>query len=581
MKVLNKIIILAICSVFIQSCVTSEREKQKSTELKDEKPFLAALNHIENNRIEEAKKIFNPNWIDEFAPLIQSTLPGSLNEGRWGFSRARDNKLYLFIYNWQPGHLMQFPNAELPIDSSKCINTGKAVKVKWAIGVEIYMDKAERDSTATVIELSLKGNAENLHQVEVSDWTNPTLNASHEVINNWQNERFGMFIHWGPSSITGQEISWTRKGSKLGRIRYGGAGVNGEFKVDDEYDALYKKFNPVKFDANTWVKIAKDAGMRYIVLVTKHHDSFCLFDSKVTDYDIMSTPYAKDICKQLADACHKQGLMFGWYYSPRDWYNKDFGGDNHQKYMDFYMKQLEELLTNYGKIDILWFDCLDSPQYLWGNLPEESFKKIRQWQPEIIINNRGGLRGDFDTPEQHVGSFERGHPWETCATISTGWSWRNDSITKPLDWCLKTLINTVSRDGNFLLNVSPQPSGLIASEQVERLQEIGQWLSKYGASVYGTRGGPFKPQGGVSSTCKTDNIYLHFTGEERKIFLPEFGYKIINSKLLNGGEVTCENVPKGWEISIQKVTENDVDLIVELKIDGNTIDIKPLDFLNE
>ena len=581
MNTLIKIIAVTIPLILLQSCLPSDNSNKANFKLKDEKSLLIALNHIENNMVEDAKKIFDSEWISKFTPLIQNTLPGPLQSGKWGFSRAKDNKLYLFIYNWQPGHLMQFPNAELPIDSAKCVNTGKIVKIKWGIGIQVFMDKEDRDSVVTVIELYMKGNTENLHSVSVSDWTDPTLTASKEVIRHWQKERFGMFIHWGPCAIDGKEISWSRNGSKLGRLRYGGSGVNGEYKVDLEYDTLYKEFNPVKFDADAWVKIAKDAGMRYIVLVAKHHDSFSLFDSKVTDYDIMSSPYGKDICKELADACHKQGIKLGWYYSPRDWYHKDFGGDNHENYMNFYMKQLEELLTNYGKIDILWLDCLDSPQYLWKNLPEESFRKIRQWQPEIIINNRGGLRGDYDTPEQHVGPFESDHPWETCATIGKGWSWRNDLKAKPLDWCLKTLINTASRDGNFLLNVGPQPDGLIASKQVERLQEIGQWLSNYGESIYATRGGPFKPKGNVSSTCKDDKIFLHFTGKERTIKIPEFGHEVISYNLLNNGKATCERITNGWKVSIDEAPENDVDLIIELKIDGNTVDIKPLDFLNE
>jgi alpha-L-fucosidase len=387
---------------------------------------------------------------------------------------------------------------------------------------------------------------------------------------------FWNVIHWGPSSILAKEISWSRQGSKLGRLRYGGSGVNGEYKVDLEYDTLYKRFDPVEFDAETWVKIAKDAGMRYIVLTAKHHDGFCLFDSKVTDYDIMSTPYGKDICKQLADACHKNGVKLGWYYSPRDWYHRDFGGDNHEKYMDFEMIQLEELLTNYGKVDILWFDGLDSPQYLWKNFPEESFRKIRQWQPEIIINNRGGLRGDYDTPEQTIGAFERQHPWETCATIGNGWSWQGKNMAKPLDWCINTLIQTSSRDGNLLLNVSPQPDGIIPSQQVDRLNEIGQWISKYQEAIYGSRGGPFIATGNISSTCKDDKIFLHFTDEEPTIHLPDFGYKILDSRLLNGGKTTFKSTNTGWKVSIQKAREDENNLIVELTIEGNAFDINPL-----
>ena len=156
--------------------------------------------------------MIDPEWVEKFSPLIQSSLPGPLKKGKWGFSRAKDNKLYYFIYNWQPGQLMQFPNSELPIDSAKCLNTGNAVNIKWAIGVEIFMDKEDRDPTATIIELSMKGNAENLYQVTVSDWNDPTLNANEDVIRNWQEHRFGLFVNWGPCSVEAWEIGWSRKG---------------------------------------------------------------------------------------------------------------------------------------------------------------------------------------------------------------------------------------------------------------------------------------------------------------------------------------------------------------------------------
>jgi alpha-L-fucosidase len=569
------VIPLLVLIILIQACNTKSTKEL----LKDETPFLKALEYIELNQINEAKKLIDPQWVNQFDSLIINTIPGPVKKGKWGFSRVRGNRIYYFIYNWQPGYLMQFPNTELPIMSGRCLNNNMEIKVEWATGVEIYVNEEDRHPLATVIELTMSENAENLHPVALCDWSDPSLNASKKVIDDWQNERFGLFIHWGPCAIEAREISWSRNGSQLGRIRYGGAGVNGEYIADTHYDSLYLSFNPIHFDADSWVKMAKDAGMKYIVFVAKHHDSFCFFDSKVTNYDIMSTPYGKDICKELADACHKNNMKLGWYYSPRDWHHKDFGGDNHDKYLEFYSAQLQELLTNYGKIDILWYDCLDSPQYLWGDFPEKISRKIRKWQPDIIMNDRGGLRGDFDTPESKVGVFENRRPWESCVKLGKGWSWRGDIEPKSLEWCIKTLINTNSGNGNLLLNTGPQPDGNIAFKEIERLKEIGQWLKKYNEAIYSTRGGPFLPTDEVCSTYKEDRIFLHFIGDGREVNLPDFGNKIISSKLLNGGSVDCEFINNSWQISIFPDQNDEIDFIVELKIDGDASRIKPLKIL--
>lgn len=577
MKNLNKIfIIICVFSCTLFSCENSFKNASTFKNESEKLSFLKALKNIENSDINKAKESIDPSWVDKFYPLIKSTSPGPLQDGYWGFSRVKGNKVYYFIFNWQEGHYIQLPNTELPIKKARCLNNGKDVKVEWATGVMIFIDKAERDPFGTVIEIELNGDAENLHPVKVSDWTDSTLLVKPESIKNWQKDRYGMFLHWGPCTVGRQEISWSRKGSRLGRLRYGGSGVNGKYVAEIAYDTLYKHFNPIDFNADEWVQTAKDAGMNYVVLTTKHHDGFCLFDSKVTDYDIMSTPYGKDICKQLADACHRKGIKLGWYYSPRDWYHKDFATDNHQAYLDFEMVQLEELLTNYGKVDILWFDCLDSPQYLWGDFPEESFKKIRQWQPDIVINDRGGLRGDFDTPEQSVGDFERHRPWETCATLGTGWSWRGKNESKTLDWALKMLINTAARDGNFLLNASPKPNGDLPSTQLSCIREVGEWLSVYGESIYGTKGGPFLPTKELVSTCKNDVIYLHFIGGTTTAYLPDFSFEIIEATLMNRGDLTFERVDKTLKISISPLVEDEIVRVVKLKISGNAETITPI-----
>jgi len=404
---------------------------------------------------------------------------------------------------------------------------------------------------------------------QVNEESADFLKASEQEIQQWREMKFGLFIHWGPVSLKGTEIGWSRGGERRGR---GGTGTI----PAEEYDNLYKQFNPVKFNADEWVQLAKDAGMKYLVFTSKHHDGFSMFDSKLTGYDIMASPYGKDICKQLADACHKQGLQLGWYYSPRDWYHPDFATQHHQKYLDFYMGQLRELCTNYGKVDILWFDGLDSPRQLWGETPKDSFSMLRSLQPHIILNNRGGLPGDFDTPEQRIGKFQADRAWETCMTICRQWAWKPNDRMKSLKQCIQTLVWVVGGDGNLLFNVGPMPDGRIEPRQVQRLREMGRWLKKYGRSIYGTRGGPFKTGSWGASTHKGSTIYIHILNwDSDTITLPPIPKKVIASSVLTGGTATVKQTAEAIEISVPKAHRRELDTIIVLKLDGPANEITP------
>ncbi len=558
------------------ACKAPGRPSRAGGEWKDPAPVQEALTLVEAGRTEEAGKVLDPGWVGRFAPLIRSTRPGPLLPGPWGFSRAAGDKVYLFIRNWQPGYLMQFPNTELPLvkNSWRSLSGGK-VKIRWATGVQVFMDRSERDPVCTVIEYQVKGNAEKMHKVKVPDWRDPALNAPPAAIRAWRKLKFGMFLHWGPCSVAGREIGWSRRGSKMGRIRYGGSGVDGTYKKDPVYDSLYRKFDPVKFDATAWVKLAKAAGMKYMVLIAKHHDGFCMFDSKVTDYHLMSTPYHKDIAGLLAKACHRLGMKIGWYYSPRDWYHPDFGRTKtHRRYCKYYLEQLKELCSNYGRVDILWFDCLDSPQYLWGDTPQKSVRLVRRLQPDIVINDRAGLRGDFDTPEGRIGRFERERPWETCATISSGWSWHPGKKAKSLEKLLGMLVKIAGRDGNFLLNVPPRPDGTFEPDQVERLEEIGAWLKKYGESIYGTRGGPFLPARKFASTCKGRKIYLHLLSGRKEVVLPGLPARVLSARVLGGGKVSMQAGP--GRILLRVEAPRPIDTIVVLHLDRPALSLPVL-----
>jgi len=398
--------------------------------------------------------------------------------------------------------------------------------------------------------------------------------ATDAAIANWRAKRFGMFIHWGPVSLTGKEIGWSR----------------GKETPIETYDNLYKQFNPTKFNADDWVSIAKSAGMKYMVLTTKHHDGFCLWDTKQTNYNIMNTPFKRDVVKELAEACKKQGVAFGAYYSTCDWYHPDFprtspGGktkretSNLDAYTEYLKAQTKELLTNYGPLFTLWYDV---PQVFDAARGAGVINMARAIQPDIVINNRTGHNGDYDTPEQKIGGFQIDRPWETCMTICHQWAWKPDDKMKSLEECIHTLIRTNGGDGNLLFNVGPQPDGLIEPRQVERLKEMGAWLAKHGDSVYGTRGGPWKPAAQILSTRKADKIYLHLLKKTvGPVTLTALPVAIQSAKLLNGAAIQPETKDGVLSLEIPEGAWDPIDTIVELTITGNAMDIAPIEPLKQ
>ncbi|MCX6345571.1 MAG: alpha-L-fucosidase [Armatimonadetes bacterium] len=381
----------------------------------------------------------------------------------------------------------------------------------------------------------------------------------------WREARFGMFIHWGPVSLKGTEIGWSRGGERRG------IGGTGEIPLD-VYDNLYKTFNPTKFDAKAWVALAKRAGMKYMVFTTRHHDGFSEWDTKQSDYNIMHSPYGKDIVRQLADACHKAGMKLGFYYSQPDWHNADYLTATHSKYLEYMKGQLRELCTNYGKVDIIWFDGLQGNSETWDSI--NTIAMIRKLQPGVIINNRAGLAEDFDTPEQSIGGFKFDRPWETCMTIGTQWAYKPNDNIKTTAECLRTLIRCAGGDGNLLLNVGPMPSGEIERFQIARLQEMGDFLKVWGESIYGTRGGPYKPTSTFASTRKGSVIYLHFMGPVTDVTLAPLPLKIKSAvPTFPGGRVSFTQTDEGVSLHIYGAGEQVIDSIVKLTVDGSAMDI--------
>ncbi|MDF7799850.1 alpha-L-fucosidase [Pontiellaceae bacterium B1224] len=398
----------------------------------------------------------------------------------------------------------------------------------------------------------------------------------------WLDDKFGMFIHWGPSSLAGVEISWARAThpydhpGKLEKIS------------DAEYDVLYENFNPVEFDADALVRTAKAAGMKYIVFTAKHHDGFCNWATELTDYNIMNTPYQRDICKELADAVHRHGLKLGWYYSTRDWTHPDYLVGDNSAYNDYYHGQLRELLTNYGDVDVLWFDHVSGrwDQYRF----QELFDMIYELQPDIIINNRAArfvfrskagtpdpelvelTKGDYETPEGKIGVFRKDDPWETCMPMSHGvdgggWSYRPDATTQSFEECAKMLSACVTGCGNMLLNVGPMSTGELRPEELENLKQFKPWIETYGESIYGTEGGPYI-SGQWGGSCTKDNvIYLHvFQWLNDELALPALPREVIRCEELGGEPVSFEQTERGLVLSLEGGKERTVHSVVKLTL---------------
>ena len=348
------------------------------------------------------------------------------------------------------------------------------------------------------------------------------------------------------------------------------------------YDNLYKEFNPTRFDATQWTDIAKAAGVKYMVLTAKHCDGFLLWNSQSSNYNIGATPFKRDVCAELAEAARRQGLRLGWYFSPMDWRDPDFRTERNAVFLKLMQSELRELLSNYGKIDLLWFDY-DGREAVYDQA--NTYKLVKSLQPQIVINNRLDLsvgnsnvqilspHANYCTPEQSIGNYDDQRPWESCMTLSSRsqWAWGGpqDGV-KPLEACLNMVLGCAGGDGNLLLNVGPMPNGEIPPDQVARLREIGAWLAKYGESIYGTRGGPFKPGDYGVSTRKDRTIYVHIRNwDESTTKLPAIPAKILSNRILGGDTANVIQTATGIEIGVEQHQRDAFDTIVALELDSD------------
>lgn len=361
----------------------------------------------------------------------------------------------------------------------------------------------------------------------------------------WKEAKFGMFIHWGIYAVPAD--STDLEGRKVAGEWF----MHNKKMQVSEYEKFASQLNPVNFNAHEWVRMAKEAGMKYIVITSKHHDGFCMFDTKLTDYNIVkATPFGRDPLKELAKECKRQGLKLGFYYSIMDWHHPDYlprrpwergvrpeEGADLNRYIEYMKGQLKELLTNYGPIAVLWFDGW------WEHNAEElrssevnSF--VRSLQPDILINDRNHLPEDFSTPEQTIpaGAMPGGRLWETCMTINDTWGYaKNDENWKPAEDLIRKLCDIAHKGGNFLLNVGPTAEGTFPEPIVERLKKIGEWMKVNGESIYGTTQCPFRKLSfDGRCTVKGNVLYLHvFNWPEGDLMLEGLDTEVLNACALS------------------------------------------------
>jgi len=370
---------------------------------------------------------------------------------------------------------------------------------------------------------------------------------------------FGDVHALGPVSLIGKEISWSRNS-------YGAS----------KYDSLYLKFNPVKFDADKWVEIAQSAGMKYLVFTAKHHDGFCMWNTKTTDYNIMKSAFGRDVCKELAAAAHKAHLPICWYFSPADWKDPDCRNPKSNKIFETrVLEQLKELLTNYGKISLLWIDYEGMPCPIKPNLIYELANRL---QPGIIINNRLdvlhtdeshsyiGPNGDYATPEGFVAGYGA-VPWETCTNLGHQWAWKFNDSPRSLKEAAITLLKCAGGNGNLLLNTGPDSLGQIPGNFENRLREFGKWLKPREASVYGTKGGPYTPTSQVLSTYKNKSIFLHLLHPSNDtILLPGLSVKVLRAALMNGQAVAFKQRKDSIQLIVPSAEKDSIARTVVLTL---------------
>lgn len=396
----------------------------------------------------------------------------------------------------------------------------------------------------------------------------------------FRDARFGMFIHWGIYSMLGNG-EWVLEQK----------GLN-----EKEYQKLASGFYPARYDAEEWVRIAREAGMKYICITSRHHDGFSMFDTRQSDYNIVkATPFKRDVIRELAEACRKEGIKLFFYYSHLDWHRTDYAplGSTGQKtgreltgkwedYLQFTDAQLTELLTQYGPIGGIWFDgWWDKKDASWRL--EEQYALIHRLQPGCLIgnNHHQAVKAgeDFqmferDLPGQNTSGYSGESvigalPLETCETMNNTWGYNiHDRNYKPVKTLIHLLVKAAGNNANLLLNVGPRPNGEFPSEAVARLKEVGEWINEYGETIYGTRGGCIPPHEWGVTTQKGNKLYVHILKpQDEAIYLPLKDRKVKSAfSYKTRTPLKFRQLPEGVVLETGKIPEGEMDYVVEVEM---------------
>jgi len=402
----------------------------------------------------------------------------------------------------------------------------------------------------------------------------------------WRQARFGMFIHWGVYAVP----AGTYNEKRIDGI---GEWIMNRGKIPvSEYKEYAKQFNPVKYDPDSWVRLAKEAGMKYIVITSKHHDGFALFDSRVTDWDIVdATPYGKDLLKPLAEACQRHGIKLGFYYSQaQDWchpggaaagghWDPAQNGDMDEYIQNIAVPQVKEILTNYGDLAVLWWD---TPRDMTVERAD-MLQPLINLSPGILTNNRlgGSYPGDFSTPEQHIPATGLDYDWETCMTMNGTWGFKSyDDNWKSTKTLIRNLVDIASKGGNYLLNVGPTAEGEIPQPSIERLKGIGKWMAVNSASIYETTASPFARLTWGRCTKKSfingATLYLHVFDwpADGKLLVPGLKNEVKQAYLMANLEKLKTGTDKnGVIVHLPAKPPDEIDTVIVLKVLG-TLDIE-------
>ena len=411
----------------------------------------------------------------------------------------------------------------------------------------------------------------------------------------WREARFGMFIHFGLYSVAGHG-EWARFSEQI---------------PQREYARLAEHFKPDPNAPEEWVKVARHSGMKYMVLTARHHDGFALFDSRANEFNSVRTAAHQDIVREFVQAASAGGMRVGLYYSPLDWrfpgyFFPDLYLESAEAMRDQYHREIAQLASGYGKLDLLWFDGGGEQWLGFGGIEfdganwksrerskpysgafswqdDRVIGELRKLQPRILINDRTSAPGDWRTREgaDRLGRFDDVQPWELCVTLAGTWGYQPNAQPRSFQELVLLLTNTAARDGNLLLNVGPAPSGHIPADQVARLQELGHWLQSYGRAIYATRGGPFLPSDQVESTRVGKTVFLHVlpalagTTPLKSLVLPEFpnGPKLLRARVLSAahGLRVERSRTGGSRVAVPAPTPDSPTVVLELTYDASVM----------